>query len=138
VKKYLYIPSGGAAAVTVTDTWVKAKLAKFPAYAEHAQKVLDLEVDASVTFPSGALYKRLADDSDAISAIICHRGRARKLCTFPRCKSRVAVACDFPIGSTIGSRQLTCDRGRCREHAVSVGPDLDYCIEHPRDRSTRK
>jgi len=44
-----------------------------------------------------------------------------------RCGKASTLQCDFPLLDG-----KTCDRFLCRGCAASVGPNRDYCPEHPR------
>ena len=44
-----------------------------------------------------------------------------------RCGRPSTLQCDYPL--LFGA---TCDKFLCRGCAVSVGPAVDYCPEHPR------
>lgn len=57
-------------------------------------------------------------------AIICSRNRIQRCVT---CGRPAPVLCDYPVTN---HKSGTCDRPCCREHAVSVGPDRDYCLAH--------
>lgn len=59
-------------------------------------------------------------------AIACSRGQRPILCV--TCGQRGNILCDYPV--TRNGKPGTCDRPCCRQHAVSVGPDRDYCLAH--------
>ena len=59
-------------------------------------------------------------------AVICSRGARSKPCV--TCGKAHQVLCDYPV--TRNGKPGTCDRACCRQHAVSVGPDRDYCLAH--------
>lgn len=135
MKKWSYMNSGADGLVTVTEDQILAAKAKWPDYAAQAQQVLDLEVGQSIAFPSGARYERLADDAAPINAIICRGRRAggRKRCNYRQfpsarpCGREAPVLCDFQVAPG-----KTCDAPRCKQNSRVGGPDIDYCIEHPR------
>jgi hypothetical protein len=63
---------------------------------------------------------------DGTTAIVCHSDAWRK-CV--RCRRRATIQCDFPMG---GGK--TCDTYLCRNCAVRVGSNRDYCPTHaPRE-----
>ncbi len=41
------------------------------------------------------------------------------------CAAPSDILCDYPVGDG-----KTCDRSLCRDHAHSIGRDLDYCDHH--------
>ena len=66
---------------------------------------------------------------------VCSRGTRR--CSVPGCAARMAAKlCDYPVkradrmGRVVAG--ATCDAALCAAHAVSVGPDRDYCPPHAR------
>lgn len=68
-------------------------------------------------------------------AILCFdRGRASK-CSVEGCDQPADYACDFPDPSR---RSGTCDANLCEAHAVSKGPDLDWCPHHEGDPPPRQ
>lgn len=60
------------------------------------------------------------------TAIVCGRGLSRKRCV--TCGKPSDVLCDYPVKRN--GKEGTCDRPCCREHAVSVGDNRDYCLAH--------
>lgn len=59
-------------------------------------------------------------------AIVCpSRGKSKPCVT---CGKAHQVLCDYPV--TRDGKPGTCDRPCCRQHAVSVGPNRDYCLAH--------
>ena len=63
---------------------------------------------------------------DGGHAIACARGRQTKFCV--TCGKAHQVLCDYPV--TRNGKPGTCDRPCCRQHAVSVGDNRDYCLAH--------
>lgn len=65
---------------------------------------------------------------NGVSMAVCgRRSRApAKLCERPGCGYVGTVLCDFPV-----TRGNTCDTRVCREHARTVGPNVDHCWKHP-------
>lgn len=63
---------------------------------------------------------------DGTRGIVCFSGK-RPRAPSCRCGKRSTIQCDFPL---LDGR--TCDRNLCRACAVPVGPNRDYCAEHPR------
>jgi len=61
---------------------------------------------------------------------MCTSERSHK-CSAPGCTGRATKQCDFPVNRAAG-KSRTCDAWLCDRHAVSVGPDLDYCPPHKR------
>lgn len=63
---------------------------------------------------------------DGTRAIVCGSGKRprAKPC---RCGKPSTLQCDYPILA-----DATCDRYLCGACAVHVGPNRDYCKEHPR------
>lgn len=59
-------------------------------------------------------------------AIVCTRGRRPIVCV--TCRRPGNILCDYPV--TRDGKPGTCDRPCCRQHAVSVGPNRDYCLAH--------
>lgn len=57
------------------------------------------------------------------TAIVCMGGKRPVRCHF--CGRTHTKLCDYPRG------QGTCDLPLCDEHARSVGPNRDYCFNHP-------
>jgi hypothetical protein len=57
-------------------------------------------------------------------AIVCTRHRQQRCVT---CGRPSTVLCDYPVTN---HRSGTCDRPCCRQHAVNVGADRDYCLAH--------
>lgn len=57
--------------------------------------------------------------------IVCSRGPARRRCAF--CGAWSTKLCDWPAGPG-----KTCDRPLCDKHAVNVGPNRDWCPNHPK------
>lgn len=55
---------------------------------------------------------------------VCGPRRASS-CSHPGCLQPHTKLCDWPIG---GGK--TCSKRLCDGHAVSAGPDLDYCPDH--------
>lgn len=69
----------------------------------------------------------IKDDEGRVTAIICSRNR-RQWCHV--CRAACTKLCDFPLtGKKAGQ---TCDRPMCDRHAVSQGPEVDYCETHDR------
>ena len=67
-------------------------------------------------------------------AIVCSRERRRR-CQEPGCDRWATKQCDFPLDRVRYPRKSgskTCDRWLCVSHAVSIGPNRDYCPHHPR------
>jgi hypothetical protein len=65
-----------------------------------------------------------------VTAIVCGPRGRRQWCSIPGCHGECARLCDFPLlGKKAGK---TCDAKVCRDHATSVGTDLDYCPAHAR------
>jgi hypothetical protein len=65
--------------------------------------------------------------ADGVKAIVCTRGtRRRCVCGRPATK-----LCDFPTG------RGTCDKPLCGRCARPVGPDRDFCPNHPREEKTQ-
>ena len=129
MKVYRYMR--GSHIENVTEEKVRAEKARaHEKYHANADKVLALEIGQSVTFDSGATYKRLPDDTGAFMAIVCTRG-SRKRCNFKRsarekmCGADAHVLCDFRTAPG-----KTCDAPPFPRHSVPVGKNVDYCIEH--------
>lgn len=53
---------------------------------------------------------------------------AKPKCTVCR-KRQATLQCDFPISK---GASKTCDRNLCRQCAVHIGPNRDYCPHHTR------
>ena len=72
------------------------------------------------------------DDGNVIgTAIVCTRNQK------PRCKDcgrESTLLCDYPVTT---NKSGTCDRKCCRNHAVRVGENKDYCLPHARHSSKR-
>jgi len=69
------------------------------------------------------------------TAIVCSRGPRRPKC---QCGAPSTKLCDFKLDEPIirggqqTRRKRTCDRPLCDGCAVSVGPDVDHCPDHPK------
>ena len=59
-------------------------------------------------------------------AIICGRGSNQQPCV--TCGRPHKILCDFPVKRD--GKDATCDRPCCRQHAVAVGKNVDYCLAH--------
>lgn len=60
-------------------------------------------------------------------AFIDGSGPRRRYCS---CGRIASLQCDYPAPTW---KSRTCDKHLCRACGVSVGPDRDYCPDHPRD-----
>jgi hypothetical protein len=56
-------------------------------------------------------------------ALVCGRLRVP---TCARCGGISRLECDWPISKT-----RTCDKKLCRACALSGGPNVDFCLDHP-------
>jgi hypothetical protein len=92
---------------------------------EAVKQVLALEVGHAISFPSGAIYQRVADDTPEVHVLLC-RGRAPKNCAF--CTRPHTKLCDGPPPK--GVKRKTCDKPLCHIHATPGGKDVDYCPDH--------
>ncbi len=69
-----------------------------------------------------------------VSAIICGRGRRAAncvICTRLGIKRESTLLCDFKLNPQAVTHGKTCDKALCREHARTVQPGVDWCIDHP-------
>lgn len=71
---------------------------------------------------------RLTGDGKVAHGFVCMRGSGTKPCV--TCGKRHEILCDYPV--TRDGVAGTCDRACCRQHSVSVGQNLDYCLAHAR------
>jgi len=62
------------------------------------------------------------------TAIVCYSGKQQRNLPSCKCGRRSTLQCDFPL-----LHGKTCDRYLCRGCAIKVGPDRDYCPDHPRE-----
>lgn len=60
------------------------------------------------------------------TAIVKHSKPFRKPCV--TCGQPGGLLCDFPVHRR--GKVTTCNASMCKEHSVSKGPDLDYCLNH--------
>lgn len=66
---------------------------------------------------------------DGSVGIACGPRGKRHACSAPNCTAPSSKQCDYPVK---GRKSGTCDKHLCARHAVSVGPNLDYCEPHHR------
>jgi hypothetical protein len=90
----------------------------------NAEEVLALEINASTRFESGAVFTRVADDSEPMTVIICRGRSTSKPCEFCRTTVRGGgLLCDGP-----GKKQgKTCDAFMCAKCARRIGKNRDLC-----------
>jgi hypothetical protein len=72
------------------------------------------------------------DESGQVIKIKCSRGGHARC---ESCGRPATIQCDYPV--TRDGKMGTCDRWQCRDCAIPVGPNLDYCKVHanmPRPR----
>ena len=76
-------------------------------------------------------FGKIETPHGTVGLIMCGpRGRRGPKFNCQTCfKREHTKLCDFRPDERTGK---TCDRKLCDECAVSVGPDLDYCPEHPK------
>lgn len=67
-----------------------------------------------------------------ITGWVCTRGQSSRPapCSVPHCGRYHTRLCDFPLAGRKAGK--TCDAKLCDVHAVSVGPERDYCPAHAR------
>jgi hypothetical protein len=65
------------------------------------------------------------DLGNGVTAIVCRGKQRTKPCV--TCGRAGTILCDYPVSS---NKSGTCGRPCCRQHAVNVGPDRDYCLAH--------
>jgi len=94
--------------------------------AANVRKVLGLELNEAVTFPSGAKWTRLADDTPKFTAIICRGRGSAKPCKY--CSASHTKLCDYPV--TRNGKFETCDIPMCDRCTTRGGPNVDYCRPH--------
>lgn len=66
-------------------------------------------------------------------AIVCTGRHKSKPCV--TCGRPHQVLCDYPV--TRNGKEGPCDRACCRQHAVNVGEDRDYCLAHAQLEESR-
>lgn len=111
----------------VSETEI-ARYLSDPKHGDSARLVLSLEIGHTIEFPSGATYRRMADDTPGMSGIICVKRTRSKPCRY--CDQPSSRLCDFPIG-TFRGKPKTCDTPMC-ERCTTKGSafKVDYCHDH--------
>jgi hypothetical protein len=67
------------------------------------------------------------------NAIVCGRGARPPKCRF--CDRQSTKLCDFVTSHQQQvTHKKTCDAPMCDVHAKSVGPNLDYCPDHAKEK----
>jgi hypothetical protein len=68
---------------------------------------------------------------DGTVAHICTRGSRNPIKACVKCSAISTKLCDFKLPN-----RRTCDKPLCDRCAVNVGPNKDYCPDHPQPATT--